>query len=101
MRRVYSIYDVVAGLIVGPLMLVNRDGPAIREFYGALADPQSSLSKHPGDYNLLCLGDISDVGDLSPMVGGPCVVATGVSWVEVQQRAAAASQVALSAGKDG
>lgn len=94
MRRIYTLYDAVAGMIDGPLLLVNRDGPAIREFYAVLANPQTGPGRHPGDYNLICLGDISDEGDISPAAGGPSVVATGVSWVESQQRHAAASAVA-------
>lgn len=85
-RKIYSLYDGVAGMLDGQLMLVNRDGPAIRAFFDALGRADTLPGQHPGDYSLVCLGTIEDNGVIVPESSGPCVVATGVSWVESRQR---------------
>lgn len=85
-RRMYQLRDVVAGCLVGPIILERNDAPAVRSFYMAFEDPKSTLSAAPQDYELLCLGEYDDeVGVTEP---GISVVATGHDWMKLQQRKA-------------
>ena len=43
-----------------PPMFVRSKGEAIRSFLDACADPQVSISKHPEDYQMYCLGSFDD-----------------------------------------
>lgn len=62
MKRLYCIYDRVAACILGSIIQESSDAPAIRAFHDALKSPQSQLSAHPADYDLLYLGDITTTG---------------------------------------
>lgn len=85
-RRMYQLRDVVAGCLVGPILLERNDAPAVRSFYMAFEDPKSTLGQHPEDYELLCLGEYDDeVGVTEP---GVALIATGIDWVKLQARKA-------------
>lgn len=56
MLKMFSVYDVKAGSYGSP-MFVPTVGLATRTFVEVCADPQSPMSKYPGDYNLFELGE--------------------------------------------
>lgn len=75
MRRLYQIYDRVGGGVVGPILDQANDAAAIRAFRDALSDERSQLAKHPGDYDLLFLGEQTPDGVVN--CEDRCVVVTG------------------------
>lgn len=90
MKRIYAIYDLVSLMIVSAVLhLEVHDAPATRAFHDALGTPNSNFGHHPADFNLVCLGSISELGVITPELGldsQPCprVVATGASWLEAR-----------------
>lgn len=81
MRRLYSLYDIVACTIVGPLMVDRADAPVIRNFHDMLAHKDT---RHPADYQVLYLGNITDEGVIIP-ANERTVVATGAGWLAAQE----------------
>lgn len=64
--RMFSVYDIKAEIFNTPFFMPSR-GQAIREFGDLVRDPQSRLSKHPGDYKLVQIGVFDDAtGTLLP-----------------------------------
>ena len=86
MQRLYQIYDRVAKSVVGSAFTARHDGPAVREFYDALKSERSSMSAHPGDFDLLCIGSQDDTTGVLVVDGFPMVVVTGEEWVVTQER---------------
>lgn len=79
MRGIYAIYDKVAMGMVGALVMNKHDGPVSRLFFDLLSDSNEPMSKHAGDYELWCIGQITD-----DLVITPCeirVVATGMQYL--------------------
>lgn len=58
-RRIFSIYDIKAELFSPPFYMATA-GEAVRAFKDLVNDNQSSISRHPGDYRLMCLGTWDD-----------------------------------------
>lgn len=85
-KRLYIVYDTVAASIVGEILQALSDAPAIRAFHDALKTPNSLISQHPADFQLLYIGAIEDNGDL--LIDNRAVVATGAAWLESQKAAA-------------
>lgn len=83
MKRLYCIYDRVASCILGSIIQEGSDAPAIRSFHDALRSPQSAISAHPADYDLLYLGDILTSGIILA-VSPPVTVATGAGYLASQ-----------------
>lgn len=84
MRRMYCIYDRVAATFIGQLVVDRADGPVIRMFHDLCGDGQSSLSQHPGDYDLLLIGMIADNGQIT--AEALVTVATGAAWAAAQEK---------------
>lgn len=83
-RRMYQVRDLVAGVLVGPVLLERSDAPAVRSFYLAFDDPKSMFAQFPKDYELCCLGEYDDeVGVTEPAFS---VVASGVDWLKERER---------------
>lgn len=84
MRRLYVVYDLLAAAMIAAVMEFRHDAAAVRAFGDILSDPQSMLSKHPADFDLLCVGTVSETG---LVVGFPEheVVITGAAWKAAQQ----------------
>lgn len=59
MHLLFSIYDVKANTYSVPFPAANRD-LAIRQFAATCTDPGSLLSKFPGDFQLVLVGDYND-----------------------------------------
>lgn len=85
-KQIYTVLDKVAGVIIGSLIQEPSDPPAVRAFRDALTARESQLSKHPEDYDLLCVGMIDERGLLLPVLGEcPRVVVTGASITAVTE----------------
>lgn len=83
-KGIYAVRDTVSESIVSALILELTDAPAIRAFHDALAQPDSPMGKHPGDYVLLDLGEINLETGL--IIGcEPLTIATGAAWLESQK----------------
>lgn len=79
MRNIYAIWDKVAMAQYGALVMQAHDGPVCRLFYDLLADKDQPMSRHPADYDLLCVGTITDECQVT---GGVVrAVATGEAYV--------------------
>lgn len=77
---VYSVYDVAVGAFMPPFFL-TANGQAMRNFGDAVADPQSPLSKHPGDYKLMRLAEWDDSSGAFISEGNPVQLCTGSDFV--------------------
>lgn len=85
MKGIYAVYDIIAKTIVGPLMMMNRDEPAIRIFTDALADKALTLGQHPADYELLKLAHINeDTPEIQPYETQTII--TGKQWLAMQEK---------------
>lgn len=92
-NTLYQIFDLKAGSIAGPIIIEKRDGPAIRSFHDLLRDERSTISRHPDDYELRVVGvQDEDTGHITGCL--PYTIATGTSWVEMQQPRAEQLQLA-------
>lgn len=77
----YSIYDRKGLFYATPWFVVN-DATAHRAFADLVNDPQSTVSRHPSDYVLFCVGSYDDdKGQLEPLSplrhvvdGSACVI---------------------------
>lgn len=79
-KYIYTVFDKVANTIVGSLITEPHDAPAIRAFHDALGHPNSILSQHPADFDLLKVAEITDTGEVS--IGSyPRTVATGTAYL--------------------
>lgn len=85
MKSLYIILDVVAEQQVGEVVSVAHERAAIRDFHDLLADKRTSLSRHPGDYQLVYVGTMNLVGQIVPDYR---IAATGASWLEYQTKSA-------------
>lgn len=57
--RAYSLYDNKA-LVYSPPFYAATDAAAVRMVGDTVADPQTSLSRHPSDYVLYLVGEFDD-----------------------------------------
>lgn len=57
--QVYAVRDDKAACFAPPFFM-QRDGQAVRAFSDAVNDRSTMLSRHPGDYQLYCLGRYDD-----------------------------------------
>jgi len=55
----YCIYDNKSLIYAVPFFAVT-DGAAIRSFQELVNDASTTLSRHPGDYSLFCVGAYDD-----------------------------------------
>lgn len=69
-KGIYAIRDRLANDLVGMqmylLMIFTNDQTAARYFADAINDNTSILNKHPGDYELISLGTVSQGGEITP-----------------------------------
>lgn len=88
-KGIYAIRDRVAGELVGMrmylLMIFRTPQEAARYFADAINDTSSILNKHPGDYELVTLGAISEGGEITPDAAK--IVITGDALVATQEPA--------------
>lgn len=86
-RRIYAIRDRIALDLAGyyPLVVMRTDAQAVRYFGDSLAETKSSLGAHPGDYELIYLGEIDDDGTIRAQ--SPELVITGSTLIAATQEA--------------
>jgi len=65
--QIYVVLDKLAGAYGSPFVMQN-DSIAVRDFAFACRQPESSLSRHPEDYSLWCIGAFDDnSGRIAPL----------------------------------
>lgn len=82
-KMVFAIIDTVANDIVGPLWTMQHAAPAIRAFGDIATKPMTGIHEHPGDFQLVKLGHITDDLRLLPDFE---IILTGDTWLASQQR---------------
>ena len=60
--NLYVVFDRVAESVQGGVHCFPHDAVAVRFFRDVMDAPDTSLSKHPADYDLLCLGSLDNDG---------------------------------------
>lgn len=80
--QLFTVYDEKADVHFPPFAVRNT-GEALRTFGELLQDPQSRLSKHPGDYRLYRVGEFhSDTGVVVGLSAGVQLVEEGLLLVK-------------------
>lgn len=96
MKRIYVLFDLVAEAVSSGLFLYPGDPAAVRAFGDALSDPQSPYSKHAEDFELRCIGLLSDAGVVSGVDHEiPRTVLSGSQWLAAQPKAGPDGQLSL------
>lgn len=77
--KLYCIFDNVARELVGTIIRVANDEVARRSFHDALQQPNTPVASHPADFDLLFLGSVDQLGNIT---AGPVdVLARGADWL--------------------
>lgn len=79
MKNLYAIRDLVA-VSLGPIMVMYADAAAVRAFGDVAIDPLTSVGRHVGDFDLVCIGKVDDRGLVVVGDDMPRVVITGMQW---------------------
>lgn len=58
--KMYTVYDTIARMTIGPIFTEQHHAAAIRIFTDAIRDPNGHLNKHPHDYQLRHIGDMDN-----------------------------------------
>lgn len=58
--KIFTIYDVKSETYLQPFYMKTK-GEAIRGFYEALNDPQTTFAKYPADFTLFEIGEFDDL----------------------------------------
>lgn len=65
--KIFSVLDTKANAFLPPFFFTTT-GQAVRAFKDLSNDPQSFVSRHPGDYRLMFIGFFDDqVGLVTPL----------------------------------
>lgn len=80
----FSVYDSAVGTY-SPPFFVRAGGLAIRDFRFEIANPESRLSKSPGDYSLFCMGEFDDETATFSLFEAPRRVMTGLDALKVKE----------------
>jgi len=82
-NNIYIVYDLLAKIILGGMMMARNDEVARRAFYEALKAKDSPLAAHPADYELWCIGEINtNTAVITPHLDTANRVATGKEWAD-------------------
>lgn len=68
--KAFSIFDVKADAF-SPPFFAPTNGFAIRQFTDLANDRQSTVSRHPGDFKLMCVGSFNDMTGYLDTVSPP------------------------------
>lgn len=80
-QQLFTVYDVKAEVHFPPFVARNTS-EALRTFGDLLTDPQTRLSKHPGDYRLYRVGQYHcDTGRVIGLDAGVQLVEEGLTLV--------------------
>lgn len=80
----YAIVDIKAEDILGQPVIYKHPAAAIRFFDDVATHPESTVGRHPEDYNLVILGHITEQLTLELPDGNPVVI-TGTAWKASKQ----------------
>lgn len=81
-KKLYQVYDLIAEMAVGPVIVDFRDNPAVRTFIMVLEDKNTQLGQRPQDYELRYIGDLNEATSAVTVPPGcPQTIATGRAWV--------------------
>ncbi|AZL82848.1 nonstructural protein [Apis mellifera associated microvirus 9] len=78
---VFAVYDVKAGSYHPPFYQINK-GLAMRSFSDLVANPQSTLYRHPQDFALYELGTFDDVTGKFDVLDTPLHISNATEWVQ-------------------
>lgn len=82
-NRLFAVRDKVANALIGTVWIMRHEAAAIRTFTDIASDPQSSINKHPADYELIELGELNETNNaIEPTTR---VVLDGATWAATQQ----------------
>lgn len=76
---IYAILDTKAEALIGGLQLHKHVAAAIRQFSDIALDPQTMIHRHPEDFTLIHLGDITETNVIEAHYDY-IVVITGSAW---------------------
>lgn len=83
-RKLYVIRDTVAMAAVSQIMMFPHDAVAVRSFSDIASDPQTNLSRHVDDHELMCIGELDD--ELCVILSTVArLVLTGTAWRAAQK----------------
>lgn len=83
---IYVFRDLVAKSAVGGLQLFPHHAVAVRAFSDVCAQPDTSLARHPSDFDVVVVGEF-DAESLVLTPSAPEVVFTGTAWAAMQDAA--------------
>lgn len=78
-KGLYMVYDLLAGCVIGQIVQAATDAAATRDFHEALSNKESTLARHPADYNLIFIGTLGEDGELDTD-SNKRTVAQGAAW---------------------
>lgn len=82
MKRVYGVIDTLSDMLIGPLVLLPHDAPAVRLFTDLLNERETVVAKHPKDHALVCFGYLTEANQLVGIERE--VVLSGETWLATQ-----------------
>lgn len=80
---VYAIHDIKAICFSNPFF-VAHDGIALRMFGDVVADKNTSIAKHPGDYKLYKLAEYDDVSGRFVSLDVPSFMANASDFISAE-----------------
>lgn len=79
----FAVYDRAARAYSAPFYQHTR-GLGERMFADLVVDPQSNVSKHPGDYELFCVGEFDNEEGVLSSPDKPLLLVTGVQVLSLK-----------------
>lgn len=96
--NIYCVMDRVADAVAGQIFTQHGHPAAIRLFTDLLSDQRTTPGQHPADFDLVCLGYLSERAirhndpytpdlEIGIAVGraNPEMILTGAAWLATQQ----------------
>lgn len=80
-QGIYAIFDTMAKDITGGLYLHKHQAAAVRFYADVATDKDTSIYRHPQDYDLILLGYIQEDLTLEPRYS---VILKGSVWIAAQ-----------------
>lgn len=82
--KLYVVFDTIAKDLFGAIIRAPNDEVARRAFHDLLSQKESPISAHKGDYNLLFLGAIDNLGNITANDKAD-VLARGQDWLDANK----------------
>lgn len=81
--KVYALIDLKAGNYGTPFFCASN-GLAIRMFSDLVRDPKTTLSRHPDDFQLFCLGEFDDNSGELISLNKPEYLSKAIEFINAQ-----------------